>query len=52
MWIWAASPTPSRGCRRCTPSTLAGTVAHMPMLLRHGLAADAKDDVAANPPHE
>ncbi len=34
------------------PLSFIFTFAHMPMLLRHGLAADAKDDVAANPPHE
>jgi intracellular septation protein len=34
------------------PATFVFTFAHMPMLLRHGLAAEAKDDVVTNPPHE
>lgn len=34
------------------PLSLIFTFAHMPMLLRHGLAIDAESDVAASPPHE
>jgi intracellular septation protein len=34
------------------PLSFLFTFAHMPMLLRHGLAAEAKEDVATHPPHE
>jgi len=34
------------------PATFLFTFAHMPMLLRHGLAAEAKDEVITDPPHE
>jgi intracellular septation protein len=34
------------------PLSLIFTFAHMPMLLRHGLAQEAEDDVVGNPPHE
>ena len=34
------------------PLSFLFTFAHMPMLLRHGLAAGAEDEVATNPPHE
>lgn len=34
------------------PLSFLFTFAHMPMLLRHGLAAGAEDDVLKNPPHE
>jgi intracellular septation protein len=34
------------------PLSFIFTFAHMPMLLRHGLANDAKDDVLGDPPHE
>ena len=34
------------------PLSLLFTFAHMPMLLRHGLGDDAKDDVVTHPPHE
>lgn len=34
------------------PLTFLFTFAHIPMLLKHGLAQDATDDVIAGPPHE
>ena len=34
------------------PLSFLFTFAHMPMLLRHGLAAGAEDDALKNPPHE
>lgn len=34
------------------PMSFLFTFAHMPMLLRHGLAAEAESDVATHPPHE
>jgi intracellular septation protein len=34
------------------PASFLFTFAHMPMLLRHGLGAEAEDEVLANPPHE
>lgn len=34
------------------PLSFLFTFAHMPMLLRHGLAADAEEDVLTTPPHE
>jgi intracellular septation protein len=34
------------------PLTFLFTFLHMPMLLRHGLAQSAEDDVIAHPPHE
>jgi len=34
------------------PLSFAFTFAHMPMLLRHGLGSEAKDDVITHPPHE
>ena len=34
------------------PLSFLFTFAHMPMLLRHGLGEDAKDDVVTHPPHE
>lgn len=34
------------------PLSFLFTFAHIPMLLRHGLAQDAGEEVAANPPHE
>ena len=34
------------------PLSFLFTFAHMPMLLRHGLGADAKDEVVTHPPHE
>jgi intracellular septation protein len=34
------------------PLSFIFTFAHMPMLLRHGLAQEAEDEVASNPPHE
>ncbi len=34
------------------PLTFLFTFAHIPMLLRHGLAQDAEKDVLADPPHE
>lgn len=34
------------------PLSFLFTFAHMPMLLRHGLAAGTEDDVLKNPPHE
>lgn len=34
------------------PLSFVFTFAHMPMLLRHGLGEDAKDDVITHPPHE
>lgn len=34
------------------PLSFLFTFAHMPMLLRHGLGAEAEDEVVANPPHE
>ena len=34
------------------PASFVFTFAHMPMLLRHGLAAGAEDDALKNPPHE
>ena len=34
------------------PVSFLFTFAHMPMLLRHGLAQEAKDDVVTHPPHE
>jgi intracellular septation protein len=34
------------------PLSFLFTFAHMPMLLRHGLGAEAKDDVITHPPHE
>ena len=34
------------------PLSFLFTFAHMPMLLRHGLAAGAEEEVAGNPPHE
>ncbi len=34
------------------PLTFLFTFAHMPMLMRHGLASEAKEDVVTHPPHE
>jgi intracellular septation protein len=34
------------------PLSFVFTFAHMPMLLRHGMGADAEDEVITNPPHE
>ncbi|MDE2436864.1 MAG: septation protein IspZ, partial [Sphingomonadales bacterium] len=34
------------------PMTFLFTFAHIPMLLRHGLAQDAEKDVLTDPPHE
>lgn len=34
------------------PLSFIFTFAHMPMLLRHGLGAEAKDEVVTHPPHE
>lgn len=34
------------------PLSFIFTFAHMPMLLRHGLGADEKEDVITHPPHE
>jgi len=34
------------------PLSFLFTFAHMPMLLRHGLAGDAKDEVESTTPHE
>lgn len=34
------------------PASFLFTFAHMPMLLRHGLAAEAEEDVITHPPHE
>lgn len=34
------------------PLSFLFTFAHVPMLLRHGLGAEAEDDVVSNPPHE
>ncbi len=34
------------------PLSFVFTFAHMPMLLRHGLGDDAKEDVVTHPPHE
>lgn len=34
------------------PLSFVFTFAHMPMLLRHGLGSEAKDDVITHPPHE
>lgn len=34
------------------PLSFLFTFAHMPMLLRHGLGAEAQDDVITHPPHE
>ena len=34
------------------PLSFVFTFAHMPMLLRHGLGDDGKDDVITHPPHE
>lgn len=34
------------------PLSFLFTFAHMPMLLRHGLGGDSKDEVVTNPPHE
>ncbi len=34
------------------PLSFLFTFAHMPMLLRHGLGAEAKDEVLTHPPHE
>ncbi|MES2492271.1 MAG: inner membrane-spanning protein YciB [Pseudomonadota bacterium] len=34
------------------PLSFLFTFAHMPMLLRHGLASGAEEDVLKNPPHE
>ena len=34
------------------PLSFLFTFAHMPMLLRHGLGDDAKEDVVTHPPHE
>ena len=34
------------------PLSFLFTLAHMPMLLRHGLGDDAKEDVITHPPHE
>ena len=34
------------------PLSFLFTFAHMPMLLRHGLGGDEKDEVMVNPPHE
>lgn len=34
------------------PLSFLFTFAHMPMLLRHGLAQDATEEVVSNPPHE
>ena len=34
------------------PLSFIFTFAHMPMLLRHGLGAEAKDEVITHPPHE
>ncbi len=34
------------------PLSFIFTFAHMPMLLRHGLAQEAKEEVASHPPHE
>jgi intracellular septation protein len=34
------------------PLSFIFTFAHMPMLLRHGLGAEEKDDVITHPPHE
>ena len=34
------------------PASFIFTLAHMPMLLRHGLAAEAREDAATETPHE
>jgi intracellular septation protein len=34
------------------PASFIFTFAHMPMLLRHGLASDAREDAATETPHE
>lgn len=34
------------------PLSFLFTFAHMPMLMRHGLGSEAKDDVITHPPHE
>ena len=34
------------------PLSFLFTFAHMPMLLRHGMGEDAKDEVVTHPPHE
>lgn len=34
------------------PLSFLFTFAHMPMLMRHGLGAESKDEVVTNPPHE
>ena len=34
------------------PLSFIFTFAHIPMLMRHGLAQDAKDEVVSDPPHE
>ena len=34
------------------PLSFVFTFAHMPMLLRHGMGADAEDEVITHPPHE
>jgi intracellular septation protein len=34
------------------PLSFLFTFAHMPMLMRHGLGAEAKDEVLTHPPHE
>jgi intracellular septation protein len=34
------------------PLSFIFTFAHMPMLLKHGLGSEAKDDVITHPPHE
>ena len=34
------------------PLSFVFTFAHLPMLLRHGLAAESKDEVLGDPPHE
>ena len=34
------------------PLSFVFTFAHMPMLLRHGMGADAEDEVLTHPPHE
>ncbi len=34
------------------PLSFLFTFAHMPMLMRHGLGANSKEEVVANPPHE
>lgn len=34
------------------PATFLFTFSQIPMLMRHGLAAEEKDDVASHPPHE